>query len=177
MLMIWFLFSINNSKYCLNILTIDDWDPPWMSSFMKNLVRAKYNFHKKFVRQSNNMYYLCAFKNLQDHLSQYIQIAKQSYVNKIAQRLGDTNNSSNWSLMKTLLNLKKMTCIPPLFHGDKYVVDFQKNKVRFLVLFSLTNILQFQTEASCLLNYHCEQIAHYLLVTLKKRTSFELSTT
>ena len=35
-----------------------------------------------------------AFQNLQNHLNQSIQIAKQNYVKKIAQRLGDPNTSS-----------------------------------------------------------------------------------
>ena len=80
------------------------------------------------------MYHLCAFKNLQNHLSQSVQILKQNYVNKIAQRLGDPNNScysqQYWSLLKTLLNGNKIPYIPPLFHGDQYVVDFQeKNNI------------------------------------------------
>ena len=62
----------------------DDRDPPWMNSFIKNLIRAKDNFCKKFVRKSNNMYHHYAFKNLQNHLNQSIQIAKQDYVNKIS---------------------------------------------------------------------------------------------
>ena len=70
--------------------------------------------------------------NLQNHLNQSIQIAKQNHVNKIAQRLGDPNASSKcyWSLLKTLLYGKKIPCIPPLFHDDKYIVDFQE-KVSF----------------------------------------------
>ena len=103
-----------------------------MNRFIKNLIRAKDNFHKKFVRKSNNMYHLCAFENLQNHLNQSIQIAKQNYVNKIAQRLGDPNSSCKcyWSLLKTPSNEKKITCIPPLFHGDKFIVDFQeKNEI------------------------------------------------
>ena len=75
-------------------ITCDDCDPPWMNSFIKNLIRAKDNFYKKFVCKSNNMNQLCAFKNLQNHLNQSIQIAKQNYVNKIAQRLDDPNTSS-----------------------------------------------------------------------------------
>ena len=75
-------------------VTCNDRDPPWMSSFIKNLIRTKDNFYKKFVCKSSNMYHLCAFKNLQNHLSQSIQIAKQNYVNKIAKRLGHPNNSS-----------------------------------------------------------------------------------
>ena len=64
--------------------------------------------------------------------SKSIQIANQSYVNKTAQRLGDLNTSSKcyWSLLKTLLNGKKIPCIPPLFHDSKYIVDFQeKSKI------------------------------------------------
>ena len=99
-----------------------------MNSFMKNLTRAKDNLYKKIVRKTNNMYHHYAFKNLQNHLNQSIQIAKQIYVNKIAQRASDPNTSSKcyWSLLKTLLNGKKISCIPPLFHGDKYIVDFQE---------------------------------------------------
>ena len=70
--------------------TCDNRDPPWRNSFIKNLIHAKNNFGRK----SNNMYHLCAFKNLKNHLNQSIQIANQNYVNKIAQRLGDPNTSS-----------------------------------------------------------------------------------
>ena len=99
------------------------------------------------------MYYLFALKtyNLQNHLNQSIQIAKQNHVNKIAQRLGDPNASSKcyWSLLKTLLYGKKIPCIPPIFHDDKYIVDFQEKSEFF---FSLTNVFQFQTDAYYLLN-------------------------
>ena len=39
-------------------ITCDDRDPPWMNSFIKDLIRAKDNFYKKFGRKSNNIYYL-----------------------------------------------------------------------------------------------------------------------
>ena len=39
-------------------------EPPWMNSFIKDVIRAKDNFYKKFVRKSNNMYLFCTFKNL-----------------------------------------------------------------------------------------------------------------
>ena len=84
-------------------IPFDDRDPPWMNSFMKNLTRAKDNLYKKIVRKTNNMYHHYAFKNLQNHLNESIQIAKQIYVNKIAQRVSDPNTSSKcyWSLLKT----------------------------------------------------------------------------
>ena len=45
-------------------LTCNERDPLWMNSFIKNLIYAKDNFYKKFVRKSNNMYHLCVFKDL-----------------------------------------------------------------------------------------------------------------
>ena len=84
------------------------------------------------------MYHLRAFKNLQNYLNQSIQIAKQNYVKKIAQRLGDPNTSSKcyWSLLRTLLNGRKIPCIPPLFHGDKSIVDFQEKSETFNSFFA-----------------------------------------
>ena len=120
------------------IITCDDRDLPYMNSFIKNLVRAKDNFNKKIVRKSNHMYHLCAFKNLQNHLNQSIEIAKQNYVNKVAQRLCDPNTSSKcyWSLSKTLFNGNKIPFIPALFHGDKYIVDFQEKSEIFNSFFA-----------------------------------------
>ena len=104
-----------------------------MNSFIKNFIRAKDNFYKKFVRKSNKLYHHYAFKNLQNHLNQSRQISKQNYVNKIVQSQGDPNTSSKcyWSLLKTLLNRKKPPCIPPLFHDNKYIVDFQEKSEIF----------------------------------------------
>ena len=109
-----------------------------MNSFIKNLIRAKDNFYKKFVRKSNNMYHLGAFNNFQNHLGQSIQKAKQNYVNKIAQSLCDPNTSSTcyWSLLKSLLNGKEISCISLLFHGDKYIVDFQEKSEIFNSFFA-----------------------------------------
>ena len=44
-------------------ITCGDRDP----SLIKILIRAKDNFYKKFIRKSNNMYHLYAFKILQNH--------------------------------------------------------------------------------------------------------------
>ena len=36
-----------------------------------------------------------------------------------------------WSLLKTFLNNKKIPCIPPLHHDDKFVCDFKKKSETF----------------------------------------------
>ena len=62
-------------------------DPPWMNSLIKNLIRAKDIFYKKFVCKSNNIYHLCALENLQNNLNKSIQIAKQNYIDKFSECL------------------------------------------------------------------------------------------
>ena len=49
----------------------------------------------------------------------------------------DLNTSSKcyWSLLKTLLNRKKILYIPPLFYSDKYIVDFQDESEIFSSFF------------------------------------------
>ena len=102
-------------------------------SLIKILIRAKDNFYKKFIRKSNNMYHLYAFKILQNHSD-----SKKNYVNKIPQRLGHPSTSSKcyWSFLKTLLNGQKILRILSLFHDDKYIVGFQKKSEIFNSFFT-----------------------------------------
>ena len=41
-----------------------------------------------------------------------------------------------WSLLKTLLNNKKIPCIPPLLQDNKYVTDFKKKAELFNLMFA-----------------------------------------
>ena len=84
------------------------------------------------------MYHLFAFKNLQKYLNQSLRAAKQNFVNKIGQNLGNPGTSSKcyWSLLKTLLNRKKILCILLLFHGDGFSADFQGKSEIFNFFFA-----------------------------------------
>ena len=68
---------------------------------------------------------------LQNHLNQFIQKAKQNYFNKVAKKLSYSSTSTKcyWSLLKPLLNDKKIPCIMPLFHNKKYIVDFKEKEI------------------------------------------------
>ena len=41
-----------------------------------------------------------------------------------------------WSLLKTLLNSNKITCIPPFLQDNKYVTDFKKKAELFNLFFA-----------------------------------------
>ena len=47
-----------------------------------------------------------------------------------------TSAKTYWSILKSLLNNKKIPCIPPLFHKNKYVTDFKKRAELFNCFFT-----------------------------------------
>ena len=127
-----------------------------MNRYMKDFIAAINDFHKKFVLSSSNTGNLLMFKNLQNQLIQSIHTAKQRYFNKISKNLCDplTSTKCYWSLLKTILNEKKVRYIPPIFDNNKYVKEKEKKKkrVKFLTLFSPINALSYQTTAYYHLN-------------------------
>ena len=104
-----------------------------MNRYIKNLIANINDVHKKFILPSSNTGNLLIFKNLQNQLIQSIHTAKQRYFNKISKKLCDplTSTKCYWSLLKTILNEKKVPCIPPIFHNNKYVTDFKEKSEIF----------------------------------------------
>ena len=52
---------------------------------------------------------------------------QKKYLN-LSQRLSNkaTSSKANYSILKTFLNNKKILCILPVFHDNKYVIDFRE---------------------------------------------------
>ena len=71
-------------------------------------------------------------------MNQLIQKAKQNYLSKVLKKLNDplTSTKCYWSLLKTLLNDKKISCIPPIFHSNKYIIDFKEKSEIFNAFFA-----------------------------------------
>ena len=67
---------------------------------------------------------------LQTKLQSSMNISQFDYYRKILKKL--SNPSINplvyiyWTLLKTLLNGRKVPCIPPLFHDNKFITDFRE---------------------------------------------------
>ena len=89
------------------IIICNDRDAPWMNRHIKILILRKTNFFKTFVRGKISMFYMfLTFYSLQNHLNQFIQKAKQNYLNKFAKKLIDQHQML-LVFVKTLLNDKK----------------------------------------------------------------------
>ena len=69
------------------IIICDDRESSWMNRHIKNLVFTKLITIKRLYVEKNSMFHLLAFHNLQNHLNQFIQKAKQNYLSKVAKSL------------------------------------------------------------------------------------------
>ena len=56
----------------------------------------------------------------------------------MSKKLSDPSNSPNyyWILLKTLLNGRKIPCISPLFHDNKFITDFKEKSEIFNSFFA-----------------------------------------
>ena len=90
------IMSIMSNFVPNELITCDYRDPPWMNWYIKNLIAAINDFHKKFILPSSNTGNLSMFKNLQNQLIQSLHTAKQRYFNKINKKLCDPLTSIKW---------------------------------------------------------------------------------
>ena len=109
------------------------------------------------------MQFFNQFQFLQTRLSSLIDKSKNQYYTRLSQKLLDPKASqkSYWSILKIFLNNKKIPCIPPLLHQEKFVTDF-KEKANIFNNF-------FANQCSIVSN------SSELLVTLTRKTHESLS--
>ena len=76
----------------------------------------------------------------------------------MASKLQNTNKTSKcyWSLLKIFLNKKKIPLIPPLFHSNRFISDFEKKAKLFNDFFS---------NQSSLINNNSKLPTNLILVT------------
>ena len=58
----------------------------------------------------------------------FIEANKEKYYSRISKMMNPlTNKKTYWSILKSFLSNKKIPCIPPLFHQNRYITKC-KNK-------------------------------------------------
>ena len=98
---------------------------------------------------------------LQDELG--IEKSKNNYYSKLSQKLSNkaTSSKAYWSILKTFLNDKKIPCIPPVFHNNKFVIDFKEKAELFNTFFA----------EQCSLPKNSSELPNSLLFLTEKRLS------
>ena len=84
-----------------------------------------------------SMFHLLTFNNLQNHLNQFVQKAKQNYLNKIAKKLSDPSTSNVTCLCyETLLNDKKHHAYYLYFTITSTLLILKKKNEIFITFFA-----------------------------------------
>ena len=116
----------------------DDRDPPWMTTKIKELISQKNKLYSRIKKRNNSFLDKQLLHSLQQHLSKSIENAKNKYFFRISEKLNNPNTSTKcyWSLIKTLLNGKKVPCVNPIYDNNRYVTDFKEKCQLFNSCFS-----------------------------------------
>ena len=81
-----------------------------------------------FFQNSEDIQFFRRFQNIQKLLTAIIENTKEQYYTRISSKLMDptTSPKAYWSILKTVLNNKKIPCIPPIYHNNNYIIDFKE---------------------------------------------------
>ena len=90
------------------------------------------NKETKLISYKSLLYINC-FKALQGELDFLIEKSKNSFYSKLPQTLPDKISSSEtyWSILKSFLNDQKILCTLPVFHENRFVIDFREKAELF----------------------------------------------
>ena len=113
-------------------MTCDDRDPPWINSSIRHLIQEKNEAYKHFKRRNNNNQYFENFQSLQNLLGVSTEASKERYYSRLSRKLMEpsTNPKTYWSVLKPFHNNKKIPCLLPIFHENRFVTNF-KEKAKF----------------------------------------------
>ena len=77
-------------------------------------------------------------KTLQNLIYETLESCKSKYYENISKKLCSEAIVPKyyWSLLKTMLNDKKVPCIPSIFHDNKFITDFNKKANLFNSFFA-----------------------------------------
>ena len=106
----------------------DDKDPPWINSSIRRLLQDKNEAYKCFERRNSNSQYFEYFQFLQNLLGVSIEASKERYYSRLCKKLMESSTSPKKysSVLKSFHNNKKITCIPPIFHKNRFVTNFKE---------------------------------------------------
>ena len=96
------------------IIICDDRDPPWINNRVKELINDKNDTFQCYRHNNKDPKLFNKVEYLQNELKYYSRISKRM-MNPL------TSTKTYWSILKSFLNNKKIPCIPPLFHQNRYI--------------------------------------------------------
>ena len=117
------------------IKTFNDKDPPWITNEIKGLINETNIASKKSKKSLNHQK---RHKSLQRQLKILIEKSKRKYYFQLSKKLTNPETSAKtyWSVLKGFLTNKKIPCIPPILHDNRFVTNFKEKAELFNSFFA-----------------------------------------
>ena len=131
------IINVMSNYIPTELKAFDDQNLPWMNAEIENLITPKIDVLKKHMKNNQNCYYSYKYKALEWKLENLKESLKQSYYKRVSGKLSSVSTSSKcyWSLLKRMLNDKKIHIIPPLFHNNNFISNFKEKNELFNKIF------------------------------------------
>ena len=106
--------------------------------YIKQLIQEKNNTHKSYILSDETPQIFDRVKSLPNQFKCLTESTKEKYYLRIPKKLVNpiTRAKAYWSILKTLLNNKKIPYIPLLFHQGKYATNSKKRAELFNSFFA-----------------------------------------
>ena len=114
-------------------VTIKSKAPPWAS---KNISRSYHKYkrsYKSYIRNGCKPEMTQRINDLRENYTSLVENAREKYLLRQSHKLSnpDTGIKIYWSIIKKFLNSNKFPIIPPLFHCNQFITDFQEKATLF----------------------------------------------
>ena len=132
-------FKIVLSNYIPHeIIICDDRDPPWINNRVKELIIEKNGGFQCYLQSSKDAKLFNKVEYLLNELKSLIEANKEKYYSRISKRMMNplTSTKTYWSVLKSFLNNKKIPCILPLFHQNRYITKYRDKAGLFNIFFA-----------------------------------------
>ena len=95
----------------------------------ENFTKHKDQIYKDMLDPKSNHNFQFCCRYIQYFINTRIDQAKRRYYENMSRKLSDKslNPKKYWSLLKTLLNGKKISCMPPIYHNNKFKSKIKAN--------------------------------------------------
>ena len=127
------------SNFCPHkTITCNDKDPPWLTDDIKRIIYFKDQAYRHYQRSNKTAQDYVILDNVSRHLNEQIELSKQEYYHKLSIQLNNpfTSRKKYWTLLKTLINGKKVPVIPPLLVNNIYISNINEKANEFNNFFS-----------------------------------------
>ena len=114
-----------------------------IASKIKGLIQKKNIAKKCYFQNNKDIQLFRRFQSMQGFLTATIDKSKEQFHSRISTKLMDSTTSPQayQSMFKTILNDKKIPCIPPIYHNNNYITYFKEKAQIFNDLFAKQCIL------------------------------------